>query len=119
MRSSGVPSSSGGGGGGFLANASRDQLVKHLTEAAKKLKAFERANKQLSEQVKKQKDLLQRQEDAEKETATQKDADTEEDEHSVTPQAVMLKDKLRMEVEERERWEQMAMQLKVLYILRK
>ena len=30
-------------GGGFLASATRDQLVKHLTEAAKKLKAQKKA----------------------------------------------------------------------------
>ena len=84
--------------------------MKHLTEAAKKLKAFERANKQLSEQLKKQKEQQQQHGDKEK---AENEKSIGQDGEAITPQTVMLKDKLRMEVEEKERWEQMAMQLKV------
>ena len=101
-----------GSSGGFLANATREQLVKHLTEAAKKLKAFEKTNKQLNEQLDKQKKV---QEDVallkqKKENGRENEEEIHEE---VKIQSDLLKEKLRMEVEEKENWAKMAKQLKV------
>ena len=113
-------STGSGGSSGFLASASRDQLVKHLTEAAKKLKSFERANKELTERLKQhqlreeeeaQRRAKQQQEDEER-RALSRQSSAEEDEEEHARQAGLLNDKLRMEVEEKERWEALATELK-------